>query len=167
MTSSSAPCRRVDGVRASQRGTGPHAGRRGSFRLRLLVVALAITQTVGYGVVYYAFGALLGPMSRDLDTSTATVAGAMTTALLVAAGLSVPVGRWLDARGGHGVMTTGSILAAIAVLAWSQVQTVVQLYAVFVAIGVASAMVLYPAAFAVVVAVAAPANRTERSSASR
>ncbi|TDD14692.1 MFS transporter, partial [Kribbella turkmenica] len=67
---------------------------------------------------------------------------------------------WLDARGGRGLMTTGSVLAAAAVLGWSQVQNVLQLYGVFVAIGVASAMVLYPPAFAVVVAVARPEART-------
>jgi predicted MFS family arabinose efflux permease len=58
-------------------------------------------------------------------------------------------------------MTGGSVLAAVAVLGWSQVRDVLQLYGVFVAIGVASAMVLYPPAFAVVVAAAAPESRTK------
>jgi len=125
-----------------------------------LVASLAVTQTVGYGVLYYAFSALLGPMSRDLGISTATAAGALTTAVLVTGLMSVPVGRWLDARGGHALMTTGSLLGAAAVAAWSQVQTVPQLYVVFAVIGAASAMVLYEPAFAVVVAVTAPASRT-------
>lgn len=129
-------------------------------RLRLLVAALAITTTVGYGVLSYAFSALLGPMSRELAVSTTTAVGASTTAVLVSGLISIPVGRRLDVRGGRGLMTTGSILAALAVLGWSQVQNTFQLYAVFVAIGVASAMVLYPPAMAVVVAVAAPARRT-------
>jgi MFS family permease len=57
-------------------------------------------------------------------------------------------------------MTAGSILAAASVLAWSQVHTTAHLYAVFVAIGIASAMVLYPPAFAVIVAATAPHRRT-------
>lgn len=57
-------------------------------------------------------------------------------------------------------MTAGSVLATVAVLAWSQVQTAEQLFAVFVLIGAASAMVLYQPAFAVIVAVTAPARRT-------
>jgi MFS family permease len=57
-------------------------------------------------------------------------------------------------------MTAGSVLAAASVFAWSQVDTPLQLYTVFVAIGIASAMVLYPPAFAVVVAVTAPERRT-------
>ncbi|MFB6719423.1 MFS transporter [Kribbella sp. NPDC056345] len=124
-----------------------------------LVASLAITQTVGYGVLYYAFSALLGPMSRELGISTATAAGALTTAVLVTGLMSVPVGRWLDARGGHALMTTGALVGAAAVVAWSQVQTVAQLYVVFAVIGAASAMVLYEPAFAVVVAVTAPASR--------
>lgn len=82
-------------------------------------------------------------------------------AVLVSGVLSIPVGRWLDARGGHGLMTTGSVLGSAAVLAWSQVQSAAELYAVFVMIGAASAMVLYEPAFAVVVAVTDPARRAK------
>jgi MFS family permease len=138
--------------------SGP-GDRRGPQR-RDVVAALAITTTIGYGVLYYAFSALLAPMSQDLQISTTTTTGALTTAVLVSAAMAIPVGRWLDARGGHGVMTTGSVLATVSVLAWSQVQTATQLYAVFVLIGVSSAMVLYQPAFAIIVAVTAPAKRT-------
>lgn len=57
-------------------------------------------------------------------------------------------------------MTAGSVLGVIAVAAWSQVQTAPQLYTVFVLIGIASAMVLYEPAFAVIVAVTDPVRRT-------
>ncbi len=139
--------------------TGTGSGDRSGVPRRL-VASLAITQTVGYGVLYYAFSALLGPMSRDLGISTATAAGALTTAVLVTGLMSAPVGRWLDARGGHALMTTGSLLGLAAILCWSQVHNAVQLYAVFVVIGAASAMVLYEPAFAVVVAVTAAQART-------
>jgi MFS family permease len=139
--------------------TGPATGDRRTGQRRDVVAALAITTTIGYGVLYYAFSALLAPMSRDLQLSATATTGALTTAVLVSAAMAVPVGRRLDARGGHGVMTTGSILAAAAVLAWSQVHTAAQLYAVFGAIGAASAMVLYQPAFAIVVAVTAPEKR--------
>ncbi|MGW1346322.1 MFS transporter [Kribbella sp. NPDC002412] len=124
------------------------------------MAALAVTTTVGYGVLTYAFSVLLGPMSRELGISTTTAVGASTVAVLVTGLMSIPVGRWLDARGGRALMTGGSVLAAVAVLGWSQVQNAVQLYGVFVGIGIASAMVLYPPAFAVVVAVARPESRT-------
>jgi MFS family permease len=126
-----------------------------------LVRVLAVTQTVGYGVLYYAFSVILGPMSADLGIPYTTAAGALTVAVLVSGLLSIPVGRWLDARGGHGLMTLGSAVGSVAVLGWSQVQNAVQLYGVFVLIGVASAMVLYEPAFAVVVAATEPARRTK------
>jgi hypothetical protein len=53
---------------ARTRSTGRRGGRFGV--PRRLVAALAVTQTVGYGVLYHAFSALLGPMSRDLGIST-------------------------------------------------------------------------------------------------
>lgn len=126
-----------------------------------LVGVLAVTQTVGYGVLYYAFSVILGPMSNDLGISHTTAAGALTVAVLVAGLLSIPVGRRLDARGGHGLMTAGSVIGSLAVLGWSQVHNAVQLYGVFVLIGVASAMVLYEPAFAVVVAATDPARRAK------
>ncbi|TCC30470.1 MFS transporter [Kribbella sindirgiensis] len=126
-----------------------------------LVGVLAVTQTVGYGVLYYAFSVILGPMSNDLGISHTTAAGALTIAVLVAGLLSIPVGRRLDARGGHGLMTAGSIIGSLAVLGWSHVHNAVQLYAVFALIGVASAMVLYEPAFAVVVAATEPARRAK------
>ncbi|MFI5710576.1 MFS transporter [Kribbella sp. NPDC051620] len=134
-------------------------GDRRNGQRRDVVAALAITTTIGYGVLYYAFSALLAPMTHDLRISTTTATGALTTAVLVSAAMAIPIGRWLDTRGGHGVMTTGSLLASAAVLAWSQVHTAAQLYVVFVAIGAASAMVLYQPAFAIIVAVTGPAKR--------
>lgn len=144
---------------ATTSAAGTSVAGRGGIR-REVVAALAVTTTVGYGVLYYAFSALLEPMRTDLHISTTAATGALTVASLTSAVLAIPVGHWLDRRGGHGLMTVGSILAAGSVLAWSQVHTTAHLYAVFVAIGIASAMVLYPPAFAVVVATTAPHRRT-------
>lgn len=121
-------------------------------RPRRLVAVLAVTQTVGYGVLTYAFPVLLQPIATDLHVGTTTVTGALTLAVVTAAGAAIPVGRWLDRRGGRSLMTAGSLLGAGAVLAWSQVRDATQLYAVFVLIGLASAMALYEPAFAVIVA---------------
>ncbi|MEU8364452.1 MFS transporter [Nonomuraea sp. NPDC048882] len=117
-----------------------------------MIGALAITQTAGYGVLYYAYSVLIPPMSRDLDAGVAQLTGALTFAVLVSALAAPLVGRLLDRRGGRGLMTLGSVLGALAVLAWSQVRTVTQLYLACGLLGVASSMVLYEAAFAVIVA---------------
>jgi MFS family permease len=126
---------------------------------RRLIAGLAVTQTVGYGVLYYAFAVLLTPIADDLHTPAALVTGALTVSIVAAAAAAIPLGRWLDRRGGRGLMTAGSALGVIAVVAWSQVQQVWHLYAVFVLIGLASAASLYEAAFPVVIAAARPGRR--------
>ncbi|MEV4102444.1 MFS transporter [Nonomuraea sp. NPDC049649] len=135
-------------VDATAPGTG--GGGRFSHGWRI-VAALAVTQTIGYGVLYYAFSVFLVPMSRDLRASGTQVAAALTLAVLTTALCAPLAGRWLDARGGRGLMTAGSVLGTAALLAWSRVESLPQLYAVFLAVGVASAMVLYEPAFAVIV----------------
>jgi len=124
-----------------------------------MLAALGITQTVGYGVLFYAFAVYLVPMAADLRTSTATITGALTLGILTAAGAALPVGRWLDRHGGRGLMTFGSILGTLALVGWSRVDSVAALYAVFAVIGVASAMVLYEPAFAVIVSVTSASRR--------
>lgn len=132
--------------------TTPGTGSRGRFDHGWrIVAALAVTQTIGYGVLYYAFSVFLVPMSRDLRASGTQVAAALTLAVLTTALCAPLAGRRLDARGGRGLMTAGSVLGTAALLAWSRVESLPQLYAVFLAVGVASAMVLYEPAFAVIV----------------
>ncbi|GIH03662.1 MFS transporter [Rhizocola hellebori] len=138
---------------ATTPGGGPAA------HSRRLIAVLSVTQTVGYGVLSYAFPVLLTPIAHELGASTATVTGAFTAAIVAAAAASIPVGRWLDKQGGRALLTFGSATAAALVLAWSQVTTIWQLYAVFVLIGLASATMLYEAAFPVIVAATRPERR--------
>jgi MFS family permease len=116
-----------------------------------MIAALAVTSTVGYGVLTYAFAVLLLPMQEALGADRTAVTGAQTVALLATALASVPAGRWLDRRGGRSLMVASSVLATLLLLAWSQVTSVAALYAVSFGLGIASAGVLYEAAFAVVV----------------
>ncbi|MGI5175336.1 MFS transporter [Dactylosporangium sp. CA-152071] len=134
-------------------------GRRGFHGWRIVAV-FAATQTAGYGCLYYTFPVLLHPIAADLHTSTAAVTGALTTALLASAAMAMPVGRWLDRHGGRALMTAGSAAGALLLIAWSQVQALWQLYAVFAALGAAMAMALYEPATAVIVAWFDPARRT-------
>src|SRR5438309_1698421 len=56
---------------------------------RALVAALAVTQTVGYGTLYYAFAVFLVPVSAALHASTTAVTGTFTAAVLASAVLAV------------------------------------------------------------------------------
>jgi MFS family permease len=125
-----------------------------------LVAALAVTQTIGYGALYYSFAVFLVPITADLHTSTTAVTGAFTASVLASAVLAVPIGRWLDRHGGRALMTGGSLLGAGLLAAWSQVDTLWQLYVVQIGIGIASAASLYEAAFAVIIAWHAPQRRS-------
>ncbi|GAA5178666.1 MFS transporter [Rugosimonospora acidiphila] len=118
----------------------------------LIVAALSATTTVGYGVLYYAYAVFLTPMATALHTGTTVIAGALTCSILASAAAAVPVGRWLDRHGARALMTGGSIAATLLLLAWSRVHTILALYLVWTGIGVATACVLYEAAFAVVIA---------------
>jgi MFS family permease len=121
-------------------------------RARVVVAALAVSQTVGYGCLYYAFAVLLVPMATDLHATTTEVTGALTAATLAGALTAVPVGRWLDRHGGRALMTGGSLLGTVLLLLAATVDDLPSLYAVWTGIGLVSGAVLYEAAFAVVVA---------------
>ncbi|GAA4975302.1 MFS transporter [Actinoplanes utahensis] len=127
---------------------------------RPLLAALAISQTIGYGALYYAFAVLLVPIATELHTSTTAVTGAFTASVLASAVLAVPVGRLLDRRGGRALMTFGSLLGTVLLVAWSQVDQLWQLYAVQIGIGAAGAASLYEAAFAVIIAWHQPQQRS-------
>ncbi|MCU7726323.1 MFS transporter [Actinoplanes sp. KI2] len=129
-------------------------------RARAIVRALAVTQTVGYGTLYYAFAVFLVPMAAGLHASTGAITGAFTASVLTSALLAVPVGRWLDRYGGRALMTAGSMLGAILLVAWSQVHALWQLYLVQAGLGIAAAASLYEAAFAVIIAWHGPRRRS-------
>jgi hypothetical protein len=109
--------------------------------------ALAVTQTVGYGVLYYAFAVFTLPMEAELGLSRAQTSAAFSLGLLVAGLAAIPVGRWVDARGARVPMSIGSAAGAGLVLAWSFVDGLAGLVLVQAGIGVAMALTLYDVAF--------------------
>jgi MFS family permease len=115
-----------------------------------LVVALGVTETVSYGILQYAFPVFIAPMGAELGWSMAAVTGAFSLATLVSAAAAVPAGRWVDRHGPRGLMTAGSILAALLLLGWSRVRTIEGFYLLSAGLGLAMAAVLYEPAFAVV-----------------
>jgi len=128
--------------------TGGYGLRR---RARGIVATFAITQTIGYGTLYYSFAVFLTPMAAGLHASTTAVTGAFTASVLAGALLAVPIGRWLDRHGGRALITAGSLAGTLLLIAWANVDTLWQLYLVQIGIGIATAASLYDAAMAVVV----------------
>ncbi len=114
-----------------------------------IAAALAITETISWGIVYYAFTVFITPMETELGWSRAQLTGGFSLALLIAGAMAFPVGTWIDRHGARWLMTIGSILASLLVLAWSQVNDLTTFYLVWAGLGVCAAVVLYEPAFAV------------------
>jgi MFS family permease len=114
-----------------------------------IVGALSVTETVSWGILYYAFAVFLVPMQRDLGFSAAELTGAFSIAMLVSGAAGIAVGRYLDRHSPRTLMTIGSAAGAALVIAWSQVSGLVTFYAIWVAIGLVMAAVLYEPAFTV------------------
>jgi MFS family permease len=114
------------------------------------VATLALTETVSWGVLYYAFSALVVPMEQELSATRGEISLAFSVAVVLRALASPLAGLWVDRGGVRSLMTTGSIAGVLLTLAWSSVGSLLQLYVVFAGIGVVTAMVLYEPAFAAV-----------------
>lgn len=125
--------------------------RRLPYRWRL-VLTLGFTETVSWGVLYYAFGVLIAPAEAELGWSRAQIAGAFSVALLVLGASGVAVGQWLDRRGPRLLMTAGSIAGVTLVLAWSGARDLATFYAIWIAMGAVWSATLYGPAFATVIA---------------
>lgn len=111
---------------------------------------LSLAQLLGWGSVFYAFAMLLTPVEAELGVSRADVSLAMSLALLAEGLAAYPVGRWIEAGKERAVMTGGSVLAGLGLLALSQAHSLVTYCAAWVALGVAMAATLYTPVFAVV-----------------
>src|SRR5215471_599435 len=83
----------------------------------VLVGVLGVTETISWGVLYYAYGVFLTPMETDQGWSRGETSGAFSLALVMSALAAIGAGRWLDRHGGRVLMTAGSCIGALLVLA--------------------------------------------------
>lgn len=117
-------------------------------RPRFVLPALCVTQITSWGVLYYAFPVLLPQLTAETGWSGTAATGAFSSALLVSALLGIPLGRVLDRRGPRAVMTTGSVLATVSVLAIAAAPNFAVFAGAWLCAGAAMAGTLYPPAFA-------------------
>ncbi len=112
--------------------------------------ALAVTQTVGYGVLYYAFSVFALPMEAELGWGRAETSAAFSLALLLSSVVAIPVGRHVDRYGARLLMTLGSAAGVVLVFLWSSVESLAAFYLVQAGMGLVMAAVFYEVAFTVV-----------------
>ena len=115
-----------------------------------MVWALAVSTTVAYGVLYYAFAVFVKAMEFEMRWNRAETSGALSLSFVIGALVSPLLGRLTDRHGARGVMTIGSFVAALLVFAWSRVSSLPMLYVVFAALGVTATATFYDPAFTVV-----------------
>jgi MFS family permease len=115
------------------------------------IIALGITQIIGYGTLYYSFSILASDMAATFGWSNEWIFGALSVALLTG-GLTAPwLGVLIDRIGAGRVMTSGSAVAAIALVACAYAPGKASYVAALIAIEVAANFVQYGAAFALLV----------------
>ncbi|HZP96235.1 MAG TPA: MFS transporter [Candidatus Limnocylindria bacterium] len=118
----------------------------------LLVITLGFTETVSWGVLYYAFSVLVGPMQAELGWSRGEITGAFSVGLVTLGLAGVAAGHWLDRRGPRLLMTAGSVVGVALLLLWSRIQDLAAFYVLWAAMGLCWSATLYSPAFATVTA---------------
>lgn len=112
------------------------------------VLALGLTQTIGYGTLYYAYGVLAPAISREFGVGIDWFFGAFTIGLLLGGLVAPVVGRELDRRGARQVMSVGSLAAAGGLVACAIAPNIWAFSVAVMFTEAASCLVLYEAAFA-------------------
>ena len=115
-----------------------------------IVWVLALSTTVAYGVLYYAFAVFVKAIELELGWNRAQTSGAVSLSFVIGALVSPLLGRLTDRHGARGLMTVGTVVAALLVFAWSRVSSLPTLYLIFAALGVTSSATFYDPAFTAV-----------------
>jgi predicted MFS family arabinose efflux permease len=126
--------------------------------LRRATLTLAISQLVSWGVLFYGFAVAAPDITRDTGWSEGLVSGAFALGLLIAGFGAPPTARALARFDPRLVLTTGSIVGMLGMVAFAAAPNPVVLYLAWIVIGAAMAVTLYEPAMAVLVALD-PARR--------
>ena len=86
------------------------------------ILGLGATQMIGWGTTFSPLAIFATPIGRDLDLSRETVFTGIAIMLVACAVMAPRVGRFVDRHGARPVMITGSIVAAVAMLAMAGAQ---------------------------------------------
>lgn len=115
-----------------------------------IVAVLAITTTLAYGVLFYAFSVFIEPMEAELGWTRTTISTGFSLALFVSGFGGLGVGWWLDRYGGRALMTVGAVAAVLLLFAWANVYDPTIYTLIWIGIGMAMATVFYEPAFTIV-----------------
>jgi predicted MFS family arabinose efflux permease len=112
------------------------------------VSLLGVAQIISWGSLYYTLTVLAAPIRQELGFNDLMIFGAFTVGQLLS-GVAAPwVGRQIDGAGGRNVMTLGSFIAALALVAVAAAREPILFTAGWMLAGLAMAACLYDPAFA-------------------
>jgi hypothetical protein len=114
------------------------------------VWTLGACQCLYWGVLFYGFSVLLQPLELEFGADRATVAGAFTLGLLVAAVGAPWIGRLLDRGRAATLFRGGALLAVAGLLLGSVATTLLGIYLSWLLVGAAMSALLYESAFGLV-----------------
>ncbi|MDP3950785.1 MFS transporter [Microbacterium sp.] len=119
-------------------------------RLGGRLAALSVGQVISWGILFYALIVASPAIADDTGWPVAFVTLSFSSGLVVSALAGVFVGRWLDASGPRLIMTLGSIVGPIGIVAVALAPNPVVFTVGWVIAGIAQSAVLYQAAFTVI-----------------
>ena len=130
---------------------GPRA--RPADPMLVAVCALGIGQITAWGTTYYVVGILAAPIVAGAGWSRSLDYLGFTVGMLAMAAVSPWAGRLIDRHGARSVMTIGTLLVVLGLLALSTARSEAEYLALWVFLGVGMRLTLYDAAFAALVQV--------------
>lgn len=122
----------------------------GSAASRGFLFGLSLAQLISWGSTFYLFGLLVQPIESLLEIDRAHSSLGFSLMLLAEGAAALPIGRLIDRGHARWVMSVGSALVALCLLAHTQVTTLSGFYAVWLCLGLSLSCVLYTPVFAVV-----------------
>ncbi len=112
------------------------------------VLVLGITQIIAWGTIFYSPVLTVPLIAEERGWSLAFAMGGFSLGLLVAGLIAPAVGRSIDHRGGHVVMTVGSLVSSLGLLGLVHASHPLAYLAVWMLLGAGLAASLYDPAFA-------------------
>ena len=113
-----------------------------------LIVALGVTQVFGYGALYYAFTVLAPRITESFGWPPEWTYGGLAAGLFLGGAVAPVTGSLIDRYGTRLVMTVGSALAGLSLLALAEARGIVSYVVAMVALQAVTTAVFYDAAFA-------------------
>ncbi|CAH1659872.1 Major Facilitator Superfamily protein [Hyphomicrobiales bacterium] len=113
-----------------------------------LIYALGVTQVFGYGALYYAFTVLAPRITASFGWAPEWTYGGFAIGLFLGGAVAPVTGSLIDRYGTRLVMTVGSALAGLALLALAEARGIVSYVLAMIALQAVTTAVFYDAAFA-------------------